>query len=180
MKLANIAEYVTDKISSSNISLEEYVTTDSLLFNKGGRGCAVNLPPAPCNLVHFQKGDILVANIRLYLKKVWFADSSGGCSTDVLVFRAKEGHSPNFLFAVLMQDSFYDYVMRGGKGSKMPRGDKEQIVRYEMPTFSSDEEKNIGRIIVNIERKIALNRALNDNLLILGRSTIKAEVRLVA
>ena len=174
MKLADIAEYVTDKINSSNISLAEYVTTDSVLPNKGGRECACNLPPAPCNLIHFQKGDVLVANIRPYLKKVWFADSSGGCSADVLAFRAKEGHSPNFLFAVLMQDSFYDYVMRGVKGSKMPRGDKEQIMRYEMPTFSSEEEKNIGRIIVDIERKIAINRAINDNLPTPGRSSRRA------
>ena len=164
MILADIAEYVTDKISSKDVSLNNYVTTDSLLQNKRGRECAQNLPPMPCALIHFQPKDILIANIRPYLKKIWFADIEGGCSSDVLVFRAKEGHFPNFLYATLMQDSFYDYVMKGVKGSKMPRGDKEQIMRYKMPTFSSDEEQNIGKIVVDIEKKLQLSRALNDNL----------------
>ena len=118
----------------------------------------------------FSAKDILIANIRPYLKKIWFADIEGGCSSDVLVFRAKEGHFPNFLYATLMQDSFYDYVMKGVKGSKMPRGDKEQIMRYKMPTFSSDEEQNIGKIVVDIEKKLQLSRALNDNLPMLDRS----------
>ena len=164
MILADIAEYVTDKISSNDVSLNNYVTTDSLLQNKIGRECAQNLPPMPCALIHFQPKDILIANIRPYLKKIWFADIEGGCSSDVLVFRAKEGHFPNFLYATLMQDAFYDYVMKGVKGSKMPRGDKEQIMRYKMPTFSSDEEQNIGKIVVDIEKKLQLSRAINDNL----------------
>lgn len=44
-----------------------------------------------------------------------------------------------------MQDTFFDYAMQGAKGSKMPRGDKDQIMRYEIPTFSTDEEENIGK-----------------------------------
>ena len=164
MILADIAEYVTDKISSNDVSLNNYVTTDSLLQNKRGRECAQNLPPMPCALIHFQPKDILIANIRPYLKKIWFADIEGGCSSDVLVFRAKEGHFPNFLYATLMQDAFYDYVMKGVKGSKMPRGDKEQIMRYKMPTFSSNEEQNIGKMVIDIEKKLQLNRSLNDNL----------------
>lgn len=164
MKLSDIAEYVTDKISSNRITINEYVTTDSLLQNKRGRETAQNLPPVTCALINFKQGDVLVANIRPYLKKVWYADSEGGCSSDVLVFRAKNGHDSNFLYAVLMQDTFFDYAMQGAKGSKMPRGDKDQIMRYEIPTFSTDEEENIGKMVVDITSKIALNRRINDNL----------------
>ena len=164
MKLNDIAEFVTDKISSSSISLENYVTTDSLLQNKRGRETAQNLPPMLCALTHYKRGDVLVANIRPYLKKVWFADSEGGCSSDVLVFRAKNGHYPSFLYTVLIQDAFFDYAMSGAKGSKMPRGDKDQIMRYELPTFTSLEEENIGNIMVDIMSKINVNRQINDNL----------------
>ena len=164
MKLSDIAEYVTDKISSNRITINEYVTTDSLLQNKRGRETAQNLPPVTCALINFKQGDVLVANIRPYLKKVWYADSEGGCSSDVLVFRAKNGHDSNFLYAVLMQDTFFDYAMQGAKGSKMPRGDKDQIMRYEIPTFSTDEEENIGKMVVDITSKIAINRRINDNL----------------
>ena len=164
MKLNDIAEFVTDKVSSSSISLENYVTTDSLLQNKRGRETAQNLPPVQCALTHYKQGDVLVANIRPYLKKVWFADSEGGCSSDVLVFRAKNGHYPSFLYTVLIQDAFFDYAMSGAKGSKMPRGDKDQIMRYELPTFTSLEEENIGNIMVDIMSKINVNRQINDNL----------------
>ena len=155
--------YVTDKISSNDISLAEYVTTDCILQNKKGREVATNLPPQPCSLIRYQRGDVLIANIRPYLKKVWFADIDGGASPDVLVFRAKDGHSPSFLYAILLQDSFFDYVMQGTKGSKMPRGDKEQILRYEMPTFSCSEE-SIGTFFLNLDRKIHLNERINQNL----------------
>ena len=164
MKLNDIAEFVTDKISSSSISLDRYVTTDSLLQNRRGRETAQNLPPMPCALSHYRQGDVLVANIRPYLKKVWYADSEGGCSSDVLAFRAKNGHYPSFLYTVLMQDAFFDYAMSGAKGSKMPRGDKDQIMRYELPTFTPVEEENIGNVMVDIMSKINVNRQINDNL----------------
>lgn len=162
-KLSSIAYYVTDKISSNDISLAEYVTTDCILQNKKGREVATNLPPQPCSLIYYQRGDVLIANIRPYLKKVWFADIDGGASPDVLVIRAKDGHSPSFLYAILLQDSFFDYVMQGTKGSKMPRGDKEQILRYEIPTFSCSEE-SIGTFFLNLDRKIRLNERINQNL----------------
>ena len=163
MRLSSIADYVSDKISSNKISLKEYITTDCLLQNKRGREVATNLPPRPCNLTHYIPEDILIANIRPYLKKIWFADMEGGASSDVLVFRAKEGHSPKFLYAALLQDAFFEYVMQGAKGSKMPRGDKEQIMRFEMPTLSVSEE-SIGKFILDINRKIRLNEQINQNL----------------
>lgn len=180
MKLNDIAEFVTDKISSSSISLDSYVTTDSLLQNKRGRESALNLPPVPCTLTHCRQGDVLVANIRPYLKKVWYADSEGGCSSDVLVFGAKNGHCTSFLYTVLMQDSFFEYAMLGSKGSKMPRGDKGQIMRYELPTFTPMEEENIGNMMVDIMSKINVNRQINDNLPMLDRSLKEAGVRLAA
>jgi type I restriction enzyme S subunit len=164
MILSDIAEYVTERVNSKSITLNQYVTTDSLLQNKRGRQTAQNLPPMTCALTRYCKGDILISNIRPYLKKIWLADSDGGCSTDVLAFRAKNGHSPNYLYALLMQDAFFQYMMQGSKGSKMPRGDKNQIMHYSVPTFSSLEEANIGTIIVDIERKIQINRQINDNL----------------
>ena len=169
MKLKDIAEYVTGKVSSEAIQLEAYVTTDSLLQNKAGRVLASNLPPEKCILTKFQPGDVLVANIRPYLKKIWRADCEGGCNADVLAFRAKEGHCSEFLYAVLMQDAFFAYAMKGSKGSKMPRGDKSQMLRYEIPMLSSSQEKNIGKFMTNIDSKVALNREINRNLEAMAR-----------
>ena len=169
MKLKDIAEYVTDKVSSEDIQLEAYVTTDSLLQNKAGRVFASNLPPEKCVLTKFQPGDVLIANIRPYLKKIWRADCDGGCNADVLAFRAKDNHCSKFLYAVLMQDTFFAYAMQGSKGSKMPRGDKSQMMRYEIPSLSSNEEESIGKFITDIDSKIALNREINRNLEAMAR-----------
>lgn len=162
--LSEIASFVTDKINSSSITLEQYVTTDCILQDRRGREVAVNLPPQPCTLTKYKVGDVLVANIRPYLKKVWFADSEGGASADVLVFRAINGHSPEYLYSILLQDAFFDYVMQGTKGSKMPRGDKSQIMRYKLPTLSADSEESIGKFISDIDSKIHLNEQINRNL----------------
>lgn len=163
-QLCEIAYFVTDKIPLENVLLTDYVTTDSLLPNKEGRCVAQNLPPQKCALTHYKCGDVLVANIRPYLKKIWFADREGGASADVLVFRAKSGHSQEFLYALLLQDTFYDYVMKGKKGSKMPRGDRDQIMRYSIPKLSLAEEACIGNMILSFCTKINVSRRINDNL----------------
>lgn len=163
-QLCEIAYFVTDKIPLEKVLLTDYVTTDSLLPNKEGRCVAQNLPPQKCALTHYKCGDVLVANIRPYLKKIWFADREGGASADVLVFRAKSGHSQEFLYASLLQDTFYDYVMKGKKGSKMPRGDRDQIMRYSIPKLSLAEEACIGNMILSFCTKINVSRRINDNL----------------
>lgn len=146
------------------VSVENYVTTDNLLPNKQGRTAATNLPPQKCTLTKYQVGDVLVANIRPYLKKIWRADTVGGASADVLVFRSKNGHSGKYLNAVLMQDSFFDWTMKGPKGSRMPRGDKNQIMRFPICDIGIERENFVGNLISEIDAKINLNRQINRNL----------------
>ena len=162
MKLNDIAYFVDDKISSDEISLNEYITTDCLLQNKKGRTIATNLPPQSCSLTKFKKGDVLIGNIRPYLKKIWFADIDGGSSLDVLVLRAKDKNESAYLYSVLMQDSFYDFVMKAPKGSKMPRGDKNHILTF--PCSNVNHKIEIGNFIKSLDDKIALNRRMNAKL----------------
>ena len=82
MELKDIAQFVTEKISSSQVALQDYVTTDSILPNKQGRIVAQNMPPQPCTLTKYNADDVLVANIRPYLQKVWLADCEGAASAD--------------------------------------------------------------------------------------------------
>ena len=168
MKLKDIADYVSDRISSDCIELENYITTDCLLSDKQGRTIATNLPPKKCSLIRFQKDDILVSNIRPYLKKIWYANCNGGASTDVLVFRAKNKHLSTYLYSVLLQDSFYDWTMKGPKGSRMPRGDKSQILQFPIVNIS-ESAYLVGESIKALNVKIALNKQINQNLEALAR-----------
>ena len=169
VRLGDVASFVMDKVRSDDITLSEYVTTDSLLQNKTGRTVAQNLPPQPCSLTRYKSGDVLIGNIRPYLKKIWLADGGGGCSNDVLAFRAKEGFSSSFLYAILSQDTFFDYLMLAAKGSKMPRGDKDHAMRFKVPSIPIEQQRRIGKLLSDIDRKIALNRRMNAKLEAMAR-----------
>lgn len=164
MILKDIAYYVDDSISSDTIEIYQYVTTDCLLQNKGGRALATNLPPQPCSLTHYLPGDVLIANIRPYLKKVWKADIEGGCSKDVLVIRAKENHIAEYIYALSLEDAFFENAMLGTKGTQMPRGDKDKIMEFPVFDHKQKDEYKIGSIFDNIQNKISLNSRMNAEL----------------
>jgi type I restriction enzyme S subunit len=145
--LADIALYPKETVRSDAIDINHYVTTDSLLQGKKGRAQAENLPPVPVSLVAFQKADTLVANIRPYLKKLWYASESGGCSQDVLVFRPICSELAPLVHSILWQDAFFDYVMAAAKGSKMPRGDKAHILAYPISLPDNKVARRFGETV---------------------------------
>ena len=98
--------------------------------------------------------DTLLANIRPYLKKVWKSEFNGACSTDVLAFSPEQIH-PDFLYSLIAQDKFIDYVMSGAKGSKMPRGDKSHIMDYTTSIPAEDEQHKISSFIELINKRVA-------------------------
>jgi type I restriction enzyme S subunit len=164
MKLKDIAKYSETRVSSKNVHLEKFVTTDSLLPNKQGRVIARNLPPKPCTLVEYHQNDILIGNIRPYLQKIWLADTDGSNSADVLTLKVDKNHNPKFVYYNLLDNSFFEHAMRGAKGSKMPRGDKNQILTFEIPYFPIEKENDIAAVLSSLDAKIALNNRINDNL----------------
>lgn len=164
MVLKDIAFYVEVSISSDYVELEQYITTDNILQNKEGRSMAANLPPQSCGLTHYLPGDILIANIRPYLKKVWKANIEGGCSKDVLVIRAKENHYSDYLYAITLQDVFFENAMLGNKGTQMPRGDKDKIMEFPVFEHAKEDERKIGDFINKLQNKISLNTRLNAEL----------------
>lgn len=84
----------------------------------------------------------------------------------MLSFRTKNKELlQNYLYIVLQSDDFFDYVTSTSKGTKMPRGDKDAILNYEFRLPSLDEQKRLSGNIINLEKKILLNKQINDNLL---------------
>ncbi|MBS1942377.1 MAG: restriction endonuclease subunit S [Bacteroidetes bacterium] len=162
--LEKAAAYVTSKVSSSNVTVESFVTVDNLLPDRAGLTTASGLPPAGGFMPAYMEGDILVGNIRPYLKKIWFANIDGGCSNDVLVIRANPGYSPKFLYYALLRDEFFAHMMNGKKGTKMPRGDKKQIMRFPIPEFQYSEQVEIASVLSTLDAKIALNARINAEL----------------
>ena len=144
VKLGEVAPFVTTRIGMAKITKENYITTDNLLQNRQGikqyEG-TLNFDSA----IEYHKNDVLISNIRPYLKKIWIADKNGGCSPDVLVFRVADENTilPKYIFAQLSQDVFFDFVMANPKGIKMPRGDKDIIDSFKLPLPPLDVQKSI-------------------------------------
>lgn len=162
--LNDICEYRKGKVPVSDLTVKNYISTENLLPNKGGLVDATSLPAAETTQVVYTD-DVLVSNIRPYFKKIWQAREEGGCSNDVLVFVAKPGTDPTFLYYVLANDKFFDYSTASSKGTKMPRGDKSAIMQYEVPKMALDDQIKIAQMLRNIDDKIETNEAINRNLL---------------
>ena len=162
--LKNYAAYVNNKIDVCEISLNQYISTDNILQNKQGIECAASLPIQGGKITAFKKGDILLANIRPYLKKIWYAQFDGGCSADVLAIRANAKIDSHFLFYALFRDDFFIHAMKGSKGTKMPRGDKTQIMEFKIPVFAPQTQQSIATVLSALDKKIALNKQINARL----------------
>ena len=156
--LDEICSYVNNRTSN----VDYYISTENMLPNKGGVCEAANVPSG--TVTEYKVGDILISNIRPYFQKIWRADRNGGCSADVLCIRAKENVDSKYLYYLLSQQVFFDYVMSGAKGCKMPRGDKKQIMQWPVTLPPLDEQRRIAGILGSLDDKIELNRRINANL----------------
>lgn len=172
--LSSLCTYAKGKVSVDTLSKQNYVSTENMLPNKGGIVDAGGLPSVQY-VQQYIKGDILVSNIRPYFKKIWMANEDGGCSNDVLVFRAAHGCDSTFLYYVLSNDAFFNYASATSKGTKIPRGDKIAIMQYEVPCFDHETQLRIGKLLRSIDARITVNKKINDNLQQQLRTIFKAE-----
>ncbi|WP_282032221.1 restriction endonuclease subunit S [Winogradskyella eximia] len=127
--LGDFVDYTSKRVGVMDLSLETYISTDNMLPDKKGIKIANKLPTV-ISVSKFEKGNILLSNIRPYLKKIWQASYAGGVSNDVLCLVPKTFNMSSYIYTVLEQDSFFEYVMQGAKGTKMPRGDKDWNMKY--------------------------------------------------
>ena len=163
--LKMVANYSKARIPLNEINLDNYVTTDNLLQNKLGKVSAEKMPKQSSKSVtRFDKGDILIANIRPYLKKIWLAKYTGGSSSDVLTLKVKENFNSTFVYYSLFRDDFFEHMMNGSKGTKMPRGDKSQILDFPIPDFNLNTQKQIAKVLSDLDAKIEVNIKINQEL----------------
>lgn len=162
-KLSDICNLVSEKVKVSKLTKDRYISTENMLADKNGITIASSLPNTD-KVRAFRTNDVLVSNIRPYFKKIWLAKFDGGCSNDILVFRAKDGVSENFLYYTLSNDDFFDYATATAKGTKMPRGDKKAIMDYNVNKYIGGIQEKLVNILVDIDRLIQLNLTINKNL----------------
>ena len=166
--LKECAKY--SSLRTSRITLDTYVSTENMLPNKGGITTIDSIPD--CKTVSkYEPTDILISNIRPYFCKIWYATREGGCSNDVLVIKANKNIDSKFLYYVLSDNNFFNYDTVTSKGTKMPRGNKNAIMKYLVPKIELQTQKKIASIlsaydslIENNTKRIKLLEQMAENL----------------
>jgi type I restriction enzyme S subunit len=156
--LEEVAEFQKQRIFTALLNNGNYISTENILQNFEGIQYSSSIP-ANTNVIEYQKGDILLSNIRPYLKKVWFADRKGGCSADVFVLRGDKCDQ-HFLYYVIASNRFINYVMSGAKGVKMPRGDKSQMEKYAFSIPTNTEQRKIAKFLSMLDERIRLQNKI--------------------
>jgi len=158
-KLRDVCKYSETRIKSNLLTSKNHIGVDNLLQNMAGK-IDSNFVPDSGTSTEYKAGNILLSNIRPYLKKIWFADTNGGSSSDVLVLQNIDKNvDSKYIYYHLKQDNFFDYEMQGIKGIKMPRGDKQHIMDFKIPLPPLAEQQKIVSEIEKIEAQITLLEA---------------------
>ncbi len=145
--LGDVAQYSQTRISFDQLDETNHVGVDNLLQNRAGKTFSSHVPTSG-KLTEFRHNDILIGNIRPYLKKIWQSDCIGGTNGDVLVIRCTDGAiNPGYLYQVLADDKFFEYNMQHVKGAKMPRGNKKNILNYPIPVPLLTEQVRIATML---------------------------------
>ena len=169
--LASVAQYTASRMEGTELNVDNYVSTENMIANKGGVTKASSVPSVKTT-PSFIPGNILISNIRPYFKKIWLATSNGGRSNDVLGFVSLVPETEGYLMNLLYQDDFFDYMLRTSKGSKMPRGDKKAIMDWSIVVPPIEIRSSYSKIVkefyevitIRTEENISLTK-LRDTLL---------------
>ena len=164
--LSDICSYSRDKVAVSELNVSTYFSTENMLSEKAGSTEATSLPTTS-QTTACHKGDTLISNIRPYFKKIVYCEGNCGCSTDVLCFTPSQPRYSAYLFSTLYADKFFAFMVAGSKGTKMPRGDKQQIMTYPVVLPSEEELAGFNTIASPLLKQIYSNRAENKRLSIL-------------
>ncbi|WP_298130410.1 restriction endonuclease subunit S [uncultured Bacteroides sp.] len=162
VELKDVAEFQKSRIPADSLDASCYISTENLIPNFGGIKEASSIP-TDGNVMAIKPNDILISNIRPYLKKVWQSDRFGGCSTDVFVLRTT-GCQSDFLYNIIASDKFINYAMSGAKGVKMPRGDKRQMEEFEFSIPAIEEQNRISRLLSLLDERIATQNKIIEDL----------------
>ena len=161
--LSDICSYSKEKVAVSELNVNTYFSTENMLPEKAGSTKATSLPTTP-QTTACRNGDTLISNIRPYFKKIVYCEDMCGCSTDVLCFTPVQSQYAAYLFSTLYTDKFFAFMVAGSKGTKMPRGDKQQIMTYPVVLPAESQLEEFNAIAFPILEQLNSNKAENKRL----------------
>lgn len=162
-KLGEVCIYPNKRIQVTELNPQDYVGVENLQKNRAGIVFSDKIPNTD-SAIAFSPNDILIGNIRPYLKKIWLADKNGGASGDVVIIRiCTNDLLPMYLYKVLASDQFFEYDNTYTKGAKMPRGDRKAIAKFMVPLPPLSLQRLFAQRVEQIEReKTEVQKSIQD------------------
>ena len=153
--LGEICDLVKDRISASELDEDTYVSVENLLSNKQGKIPSMSVPTIG-NVINYHKDNVLIGNIRPYLRKIWLADNEGGTNGDVITLGIKGKYRdmilPRFLYHALADERFFIYDTQYSSGAKMPRGDKDKVMEYQIAIPSIKKQAELVEFLDKFDK----------------------------
>ena len=114
---------------------------------------------------------ILFNKLNVRFKRVWRIDNDDYnkiCSTEFLPLVVNESKVDyQYCYYILISDYITNYLcgQNANTSGSHKRIDPTDFLNIELPTLPAmEEQKRIGQLLYSLDQKIALNRAINDNL----------------
>ena len=154
-KLGEVSVFPSKRVNIADLTPSQYIGVENLRKDKKGVEFSQTLPNAD-KAIEFITDDILIGNIRPYLRKIWISNINGGASGDVIIVRKNTPSiMPMYLFKVLSTETFFEYDNANTHGAKMPRGDKKMIELFPIPLPPLSLQQDFAKRIELIEQQKA-------------------------
>lgn len=102
----------------------------------------------------FESGDILFGKLRAYLKKYWFANISGVCSTEFWVFKPEDQLViSKFIYYIIQTDNFIATAAES-YGTHMPRADWKVVKDYQVILPKIEEQTAITTFLSDMDAEL--------------------------
>jgi type I restriction enzyme S subunit len=112
----------------------------------------------------FNKDDILFGKLRPYLRKYYYVDFSGFCSSELMIFRSNSKIRSKYLYYLISSERFIIYNDSQTFGTRMPRTSWTIIKDYQIAVPGISEQNKILGIISSIDTKIKSEQAYLEKL----------------
>lgn len=146
------------KYGNTHKTGKNYINVENM--NKDFSGVTFLKPSLERKGIVYDIGDVLMSNIRPYLRKAWLADRGGVCDSDVLVFHLKNDADVDstFLYYTIASSEFVKWAMIGARGTKMPRCDKQHLIEKRIFLPCIEEQQKIGSFLAEIDKEIEIQK----------------------
>lgn len=106
----------------------------------------------------FKPGDVLFGKLRAYLRKFWYANIAGLCTTEIWVLRARKGVHGRFVRYIVETDGFIDGAS-GAYGTHMPRSDWGTVRSLSVGIPPHDEQVAIASALGDVDAELGVLHA---------------------